>query len=149
MKQKKTYIILLMLLCSIGMMAQERVLTGKVTEKLDNGTQDPIIGANVLLVNNQNRYIKGAVTDIDGNYMLQVPADAKNLKVRVTYIGMKTVTVNYNGQTELDFTMQSEAMLEEVTDRVKEMLDGIGIHHSTIELETSSSHCHDHDCCSH
>ncbi len=41
------------------------------------------------------------------------------------------------------------SMLEEVTDRVKEMLDGIGIHHSTIELETSSSHCHDHDCCSH
>ena len=40
------------------------------------------------------------------------------------------------------------SMLEEVTDRVKEMLDGIGIHHSTLELETKSSHCHDHDCCS-
>lgn len=39
------------------------------------------------------------------------------------------------------------AMLEEVTDRVKDMLDGIGIHHSTLELETRSSHCHDHDCC--
>jgi len=38
-------------------------------------------------------------------------------------------------------------MLEEVTDRVKEMLDGLGIHHSTLELETKSSHCHDHDCC--
>ena len=41
------------------------------------------------------------------------------------------------------------SMLEAVTDRIKEMLDGIGIHHSTIELETTSSHCHDHDCCSH
>lgn len=39
------------------------------------------------------------------------------------------------------------SMLEEVTDRVKEMLDGLGIHHSTLELETNSSHCHDHDCC--
>ena len=38
-------------------------------------------------------------------------------------------------------------MLEEVTDRVKEMLDGIGIHHSTLELETNSSHCHDRECC--
>ena len=38
-------------------------------------------------------------------------------------------------------------MLEEVTDRVKELLDGLGIHHSTLELETKSSHCHDHDCC--
>lgn len=39
------------------------------------------------------------------------------------------------------------SMLEEVTDRLKEHLDGIGIHHSTLELETRSSHCHDHDCC--
>lgn len=39
------------------------------------------------------------------------------------------------------------AMLEAVTDRVKDMLDDIGIHHSTLELETRSSHCHDHDCC--
>lgn len=42
----------------------------------------------------------------------------------------------------------SEAsMLEEVTDRVKELLDGIGIHHSTLELETKSSHCKDVNCC--
>ena len=38
-------------------------------------------------------------------------------------------------------------MLEEVTDRVKETLDGLGIHHSTLEMETRSSHCKDHDCC--
>lgn len=38
-------------------------------------------------------------------------------------------------------------MLEEVTDRVKVMLDNLGIHHSTLELETKSSHCHDYDCC--
>ena len=39
------------------------------------------------------------------------------------------------------------AMLEEVTDRVKALLDGLNIHHSTLELETKSSHCKDHDCC--
>ncbi len=113
--KKQIYIIFIMLLSAAGMMAQEHVLTGKVTEKLDNGTQDPIIGANVVLVNNQNRYIKGAVTDIDGNYMIQVPSDAKNLKVRATYIGMKAVTVNYTGQTEINFEMESEAVLQEVT----------------------------------
>ena len=39
------------------------------------------------------------------------------------------------------------SMLEEVTDRVKHTLDDLNIHHSTLELETRSSHCHDHDCC--
>lgn len=43
----------------------------------------------------------------------------------------------------------SSERLEEVTDRVKELLDGMGIPHSTLEMETRSSHCHDHDCCSH
>jgi len=38
-------------------------------------------------------------------------------------------------------------MLEEVTDRVKEILDGMNIHHSTLELETKSSHCKDMNCC--
>ena len=38
-------------------------------------------------------------------------------------------------------------MLEEVTDRVKELLDGMNIHHSTLELETKSSHCKDVNCC--
>ena len=38
-------------------------------------------------------------------------------------------------------------MLEEVTDRVKHLLDELGIHHSTLELETTSSHCCQHDCC--
>ena len=41
----------------------------------------------------------------------------------------------------------SSDRLEEVTDRVKRLLDDLGIHHSTLEMETSSSHCHDHDCC--
>ena len=39
------------------------------------------------------------------------------------------------------------AMLEEVTDRVKQQLDELGIHHSTLELETKSSHCKDVSCC--
>ncbi len=38
-------------------------------------------------------------------------------------------------------------LLDEVTDRAKELLDSIGIHHSTLELETHSSHCHEHECC--
>ena len=37
--------------------------------------------------------------------------------------------------------------LEEVTDRVKHLLESLGIGHSTLELETEGSHCHDHDCC--
>ena len=134
--KNKIFTFIVLLLCSVSMMAQEKVLTGSVTEKLDNGTNDPIIGANVVLVNSQNRYIKGAVTDIDGNYVLQVPADAKNLKVRATYIGMKTMTVNYTGQTQIDFQLENETVLQEVVvTGARGGRDGMGI----SRLEQTSS----------
>ena len=126
--KNKIFILLTMLLCSMSMMAQERVLSGKVIEPLDDGTEEPIIGANVVLVNSQNRYIKGTVTDIDGNYYLQVPNDAEKLQVRVSYIGMKTQTVKYTGQTQLNFRMESETVLQEVVvSAVRGGLDGMGV----------------------
>ena len=126
--KNKIYILLLLLLCPLGIVAQETVISGTVTERLSDGTEEPIIGANVVLVNSQNRYIKGAVTDIDGNYYLQVPAGATNLKVRATYIGMKTVTEKYTGQTQLNFRLENEAVLQEVVVQgVRGGRDGMGI----------------------
>ena len=113
MKQK-IYTIIVMLLCSVSMIAQNKVITGTVTELFGN-SKEPIMGANVVLVNSQGRYVKGAVTDMNGNYNLQVPADSKKLKVRVSYIGMKTQTVNYTGQTHLNFNLESATTVKEVT----------------------------------
>lgn len=112
MKQK-IYTLIVMLLCSVSMMAQTKVITGKVTEVL-GGSKEPIMGANVVLVNNQGRYVKGTVTDFEGNYNLQVPSDTKNLKIRVSYIGMKTITVNYTGQTTQNFNMEGATTIQEV-----------------------------------
>ena len=91
-----------------------QTITGNVSEMLGN-TKEPIMGANVVLVNSQNRYVKGAVTDMNGNYNLQVPKDAKNLRLQVSYIGMKTQTVKYTGQTQLNFTLENQATIQEVT----------------------------------
>lgn len=101
-------------LCGLNATAQQKVISGTVYEQLGKG-KEPIIGANVVLVNQQNRYVKTAVTDFDGNYTIQVPAESGKLKLRVSYIGMKTQTVNYTGQTHLNFTMTSETVIKEVT----------------------------------
>ena len=105
---------MIMLLCSVSMIAQNKVITGTVSEVLGS-SKEPIMGANVVLVNSQGRYVRGAVTDMNGNYNLQVPANSKNLKLKVTYIGMKPQTVNYTGQTHLNFTLENAATVKEVT----------------------------------
>ena len=98
---------------TLGMQAQT-ILTGTVTEKYE-GVQEPIFGANVVLVDHNNRYLTGATTDLDGNYNLAVPTDAKNLRVRFSYIGMATQTIEYKGQRTLSVSLVSESSaLDEV-----------------------------------
>ena len=87
--------------------AQNNVISGTIYEMVGND-KSPIIGANIVLVNKQNRYIKGTVSDIDGNYNIEVPAGEGALQVRISYIGMKTQTYKYTGQTRLDVTLQSD-----------------------------------------
>ena len=93
--------------------AGAQTITGTVTE-IFGGAKEPVMGANVVLVNQQNRYVKGAVTDINGNYNLQVPRDAKNLRIQASYIGMKTQSVKYTGQTTQNFTLENQTTLKEV-----------------------------------
>ena len=129
--------LLSMMLCltAIHASAQQKVITGTVTEMLGK-SKTPIIGANVVLVNTQNRYIKGAVTDMDGNYTLQVPANAGKLKIRASYIGMQTQTVNYTGQSVQNFLLSSSdsKTLKEVT-ITSRRVDRMGV----SKLEQTSS----------
>lgn len=119
---KNNYIafkVILLMIAIMGfsqqMAAQQNVISGNVSETLGT-TKDPIVGANVVLVNTQNRYVKGATTDIDGNFNLQVPSNSNNLKIRVSYIGMKTQTLKYTGQTRLDIVLEDDShTVNEVT----------------------------------
>ncbi len=123
MKQNKFYIaatrlalmIVISLCCATQALAQNQVITGTVSEKF-GASYSPIMGANVVLVNTQNRYIKGTVTDLDGNFNIVVPDGQKNLKIRVSYIGMKTQDIKFTGQKTLKVVLSSDSKsLQEVT----------------------------------
>jgi len=64
--------------------------TKKVTGTVVDATGEPIIGATVMQKGTSN----GTVTDIDGNYTLDVPAGATLV---ITYIGMTSQEVPANG----------------------------------------------------
>lgn len=128
--QKLSSAVLLMVLLLTGTggaMAQGNVISGTIYE-MAGKDKSPIIGANIVLVNKQNRYIKGTVSDIDGNYNIEVPAGEGPLQVRFSYIGMKTQTFRYNGQTHLDVTLSADDShnLGEVT-VVGRRTDGMGV----------------------
>jgi len=90
--------------------AQNRTMTGNVTEDL-GGMKEPIYGANVVVMNASNRTLTGAITDLNGNYILSIPAGEKNLRIQFSFIGMKTQVFDYVGQTKLDVELESDSKM--------------------------------------
>ena len=82
------------LVLSTGMALAQTAVTGKVTSA-DDGS--PVVGASIKVVGTNT----GTVTDIDGNFTLNVPA---NSTVEVTYLGMlpKKMKIAKNMKVILD-----------------------------------------------
>lgn len=86
--------------------AQERVISGRVT---DGSSGEPLPGVNVLLKNST----QGTVTDIDGNYSLRVENDEAVLVF--SYIGYMREEQVVGTRSTIDITLQPDiASLEEV-----------------------------------
>ena len=96
-KRLMTFIACLFL--SIGMALAQTQVSGTVTSSEDGS---PVIGASIKVVGTNT----GTVTDIDGNFSLNVSANAK---LEVSYIGMvtKTVKAAKNMKIVLDTDNQS------------------------------------------
>lgn len=107
-KVKRTSLMFLLLVAGIMTAVAQEVLTGNV---IDGTFNEPVMGASVMLDNNQNRTVKATITDMDGNFSITVPAGSKNLTLKVSYIGMKTYTVKYNGQTNINIKLMEDDKL--------------------------------------
>lgn len=77
---------------------KDRKITGTVVDQ--DGI--PLMGVNIS-VKGMNR---GAITDLDGHYSLQVPADAKNLIF--SYIGFKQQVVTLTKLATVDVTLDED-----------------------------------------
>ena len=96
---------LLFLFFSMAVMAQNKTVSGKVLDK-DNA---PLPGVSVVVKGT----LLGTVTNIDGEFNLSVPSDAKTLVF--SFVGMKPTEVEIGTQTTFNITLQEETVgLDEV-----------------------------------
>lgn len=77
-------------------MAQERIVTGKVTSAEDGST---LPGVNVVVKGTTN----GTVTDVDGNYKLAIPGSGGNLVF--SFIGLATQEVGIGDRSVIDIAL--------------------------------------------
>ena len=81
-----TFLLLTIIGCVTTASAQKKVLNGIVTEILGK-SKEPIPGVNIVVMNSQDRYIAGAITNINGQYAISVPQNEKKLRIKISYIG--------------------------------------------------------------
>ncbi|MGF7041390.1 SusC/RagA family TonB-linked outer membrane protein [Mucilaginibacter lappiensis] len=88
-----------MLFFSMPSIAQNKVITGKVTDKKDGS---PLIGVSVVTAVGASG---GAITNTDGAYRISVPASVTSLTF--TYVGYNNVTVPIGGQSTVNASLES------------------------------------------
>lgn len=105
MKKNVLFWLLCMLFSTSQLLAQDRTITGVVTDA-ENG--ESLIGVSVLVKGTTN----GAVTDIDGKYTIsRVAEDAKTLVI--SYVGYATQEVEITSNT-INVQLKSGVELDEV-----------------------------------
>ena len=130
MKKQFTTCLLVMFGLMGTVFAQERNISGNVTS-VEEGIGLP--GVNVLIQGTTT----GTTTDLDGNYTLNVPADATNLVY--SFVGYRSQVIAIGNRSAIDIQLEEDiAALDEVVvtalgiERSKEALN-----YSVTELDGS------------
>ncbi len=104
-KKRSILLTALFLLGCLQMSAQTRDIRGKVTDA-QNG--EPLMGATVVVEGQTG----GVITDIDGNFKLQVTSTAK--KVKVSYLGYIDKVVNVADNMDIKMDEDSQTLQDVV-----------------------------------
>ena len=96
MKRKLLFLFLMTATCT-HLWAQSTV-NGKVTSAEDGSS---LPGVNVVVVGSQ----QGSITDVDGNYTLEVPDGAS---LNFSYIGYKDFVVVVGNQSVIDVALEND-----------------------------------------
>lgn len=97
MRQKLMLSLLLMLFSFLQTFAQQRTITGQITDS----SGAPLSDASVVVVGQKT----GVRTDANGNFTINVAPSAKQL--RVSYVGSQTRTLDITGTSNVNITLNS------------------------------------------
>lgn len=109
--RRKEFVIFFLLFFSVSIFGEGLKIKGKVTDK--NG--EALLGANVMIMD----LSIGAATDLDGNYIFDVPSanvNGQEVKLSASYIGFKqnTTTIVLRGNTlEVNFVLEEDVFKSE------------------------------------
>lgn len=113
-------------------MAQGTRVSGTVSDEMG-----PVMMANVVERDGNNRIINATTTDFNGNFALAIKSP-KN-KLVISYVGNKTVTLPLNGKQKVfKIFMESETQLQEVVVKAVKKTDVGGLNIPVKEMTVAT-----------
>ena len=82
---KRSILSMLLMLVAIASLAQERLISGKIT---DRDTKEPVEQVTIQLLKTDSTYVSGAISDERGLFHVNAPANGKYL-LKITSVGYK------------------------------------------------------------
>jgi len=110
------------------------IIRGKV---VDQETNEMIVGANIVELDANNRFIKGTITDINGNFSFKV--NSGNSIISISFIGYKTITLPIENKTEFEIKMKAESVGIDEISVVAEKIENSGFNLLPKSSSSSSS----------
>jgi TonB-linked SusC/RagA family outer membrane protein len=106
MQMRKVLLLLGVVLLSMQLLAQQRTVTGKVTDEKGN----PIPGASIIIKGSRT----GTSSTADGSFSISVPAGAKALLVSAIGLGEQEVTLDNQSNVPVVLTPRGNTLTEVV-----------------------------------
>jgi TonB-linked SusC/RagA family outer membrane protein len=118
----KIYFVIFFGILSMVVKAQNLYISGQI---LDGANSQKIVGANVVEVDTNGRYLNGTISDANGNYIIKV--SSKNPSIQISMLGYEKQVIHVGSQKRINVTLYEAATtLEGVTVVAKKMgQDGI------------------------
>lgn len=106
----RNIILSLFVLIGVQTVDAQKVLTGTVR---DSRTNEALTGANVYVLNSDNRSLAGCVVDLNGEYRLKIP-EKTGLKITFSFVGYKSKSVQYTDQKTINMVLEDATTFKEV-----------------------------------
>ncbi|MDP4270853.1 MAG: carboxypeptidase-like regulatory domain-containing protein, partial [Bacteroidota bacterium] len=100
----------LIALLAVQSIAAQRILTGTVR---DSKTNEALTGANVYIMNADNRSLGGCIADLNGEYRLKIP-EKGNLTIRYSFVGYNSKSIKYTDQKTVNIVLEDATTLNAV-----------------------------------
>ncbi|MBN1187219.1 MAG: SusC/RagA family TonB-linked outer membrane protein [Bacteroidales bacterium] len=101
----------LLIMLSMAGFSQTFYISGQI---MDGTYDEPLIGANVVEVDENGRFSNGTITDVNGNYIMKV--NSGNTTIQISMLGYDKQIIKVNNRKKIDVTLfESSTAIDAVT----------------------------------